>query len=69
MHSKVSAAALLIVAVALLPVPARADVVADWNVTANTVMTAENVGNNPRLRNLGMLAGNAWIWAKSLMRP
>jgi hypothetical protein len=55
--SKVPAAALLpgIVAVALLSVPARADVVTDWNVTANNVMTAENVGNNPRLRNLAMM--------------
>ena len=57
MNSKVPAAALLtgMVAVALLPVPARADVVTDWNVTANAVMTAENVGNNPRLRNLAMM--------------
>ena len=55
--SKVPAAAILpgIVAAALLSVPARADVVTDWNVTANTVMTAENVGNNPRLRNLAMM--------------
>ncbi len=57
MNSKVPAAALLtgMVAVALLPVPARADVVTDWNVTANTVMRAENVGNNPWLRNLAMM--------------
>src|SRR5918997_1319831 len=44
-----------IVAAALLIAPARADVVTDWNVTANAVMTAENVGNNPRLRNLAMM--------------
>jgi hypothetical protein len=44
-----------IVVAALLVAPARADVVTDWNVTANTVMTAENVGNNPRLRNLAMV--------------
>jgi hypothetical protein len=44
-----------IVAVALLAAPARADVITDWNVTANTVMTTENVGNNPRLRNLAMM--------------
>jgi hypothetical protein len=55
--SKVAVAALLpgIVAVALLSTSARADVVTDWNVTANNVMTAENVGNNPRLRNLAMM--------------
>jgi hypothetical protein len=44
-----------IVAAALLVVPARADVVTDWNVTANSVMTDENVGNNPRSRNLAMV--------------
>jgi hypothetical protein len=43
------------VAAALWVAPARADVVTDWNVTANTVMTAENVGNNPRSRNLAMV--------------
>ena len=44
-----------IVAAALLVAPARADVVTDWNVTANDVMTAETVGNNPRLRTLAMV--------------
>lgn len=34
---------------------ARADVVTDWNVTANEVMTTENVGNNPRSRTLAMV--------------
>ena len=45
----------LAVGAALLVAPARADVVTDWNVTANTVMTDENVGNNPRLRSLAMV--------------
>src|SRR5688572_10102820 len=56
--SKVPAAAALllgIVAAAPSVAPARADVVTDWNVTANALMTAENVGNNPRLRNLAMM--------------
>ncbi len=44
-----------IVAAALWVAPARADVVTDWNVTANTVMTAENVGNNPMSRTLAMI--------------
>lgn len=54
---KLPAATLLpaIVAAAILVAPARADVVTDWNVTANAIMTAENVGNNPRARNLAMV--------------
>jgi hypothetical protein len=44
-----------IVMAALLAAPARADVVTDWNVTANAVMTAEHVGNNPHSRNLAMV--------------
>jgi hypothetical protein len=54
---KFPAATLLpgIVVATLVVTPARADVVTDWNVTANVVMTAENVGNNPRLRNLAMM--------------
>src|SRR5262245_5983008 len=54
---KLQAASLLpgIAAVAVLIAPARADVVTDWNVTANAVMTDENVGNNPRLRTLAMV--------------
>jgi hypothetical protein len=53
----IPAAALLpgVVAAALWVAPARADVVTDWNVTANAVMTAENVGNNPRSRTLAMV--------------
>jgi hypothetical protein len=43
------------VAAGLSVASARADVVTDWNVTANAVMTAESVGNNPRLRNLAMM--------------
>lgn len=55
--AKTLAATLLpgIVAAALSVTPARADVVTDWNVIANAVMTAESVGNNPRLRNLAMM--------------
>jgi hypothetical protein len=54
---KLPAATLLpsILAAALSVAPARADIVTDWNVTANAVMTDENVGNNPRLRNLAMV--------------
>jgi PAP2 superfamily len=54
---KLPAATLLsgIVAAALLVAPARADVVTDWNVTANTVTRAENVGNNPQTRTLAMM--------------
>jgi hypothetical protein len=43
------------VAAALLAAPARADVVTDWNVTANELMTAATTGNNPRLRTLAMM--------------
>src|ERR1700752_4902082 len=55
--SRLPAAALLpgIVVAALSVAPARADVVTDWNVTANAVMTDENVGNNPRARTLAMV--------------
>jgi PAP2 superfamily len=54
---KLPAAALLAgtVGAALAVATARADVVTDWNVTANEVMTTENVGNNPRLRTLAMV--------------
>src|SRR5215210_2730206 len=54
---KLPAATLLfgIVATAPLVAPARADVVTDWNVTANAVMTTDNIGNNPRARNLAMV--------------
>ncbi len=44
-----------LVAAALLVAPARADVVTDWNIIANDLMSAANVGNNPRLRNLAMM--------------
>jgi hypothetical protein len=40
---------------AALVASARADLVTDWNVIANEVMTAENTGNNPRLRTLAMV--------------
>jgi hypothetical protein len=55
--SQVPSAGLLVgmIATALSFAPAKADVISDWNVTANSVMTAENVGNNPRLRNLAMM--------------
>ena len=43
-----------IVAAALLVAPARADVVTDWNVIANTLV-AKDVGNNPKLRTLAMV--------------
>jgi hypothetical protein len=54
---KLPAAMLLpgMVAAAVLAGPARADVVTDWNVTANDIMTAANTGNNPRLRSLAMM--------------
>jgi hypothetical protein len=53
---RVLAAALLpgVVAAALWAAPARADVVTDWNVTANALV-ANDVGNNPRLRTLAMV--------------
>ena len=44
-----------IIAAALLIGPARADVIVDWNVTANEVLRTENVGNNPSLRTLAMV--------------
>jgi hypothetical protein len=55
--SRLKAAIMLpgIVAAALLVAPARADVVTDWNIIANDLMSAANVGNNPRLRNLAMM--------------
>ncbi len=43
------------IAAALLATPTRADVVTDWNAAANAMMSSENVGNNPRLRNLAMM--------------
>jgi hypothetical protein len=43
------------IASALMAGPARADLVTDWNVIAYEVMTAENTGNNPRLRSLAMM--------------
>ena len=51
-----SSAALLlgIVATALLAASARADVVTDWNVTANDLV-ANDVGNNRKLRTLAMV--------------
>jgi hypothetical protein len=54
--TKVSSAGLLlgIVVVALSVAPARADVVTDWNVTANALV-ANDVGNNPKLRTLAMV--------------
>ena len=54
---KLPAAAFLpvIAAAALSVAPAHADVVTDWNVTANAVMEAENVGNNPQTRTLAMV--------------
>src|SRR5262245_58478563 len=42
-------------AVSLSAAPARADLITDWNVTANEVMTTENTGNNPRARSLAMV--------------
>jgi hypothetical protein len=42
------------VAAALSAAPARADVVTDWNATANTLV-ANDVGNNPKLRTLAMV--------------
>src|SRR5262245_16734532 len=52
-----AAAALLpgMVAAAVTVAPAYADVVIDWNVTTNQILTAENVGNNPSLRTLAMV--------------
>src|SRR4029453_6094993 len=51
-----ASAALLpgIVAAALLVASARADVVTDWNVTANALV-ANDLGNNPKLRPLAMV--------------
>src|SRR5262245_18901754 len=43
-----------IVAAVLWGAPACADVVTDWNVTANALV-ANDVGNNPRLRTLAMV--------------
>jgi hypothetical protein len=43
-----------IVAAALWVAPACADVVTDWNVTANALV-ANDVGNNPKLRTLAMV--------------
>ena len=51
-----TAVALLLpgIAAALCVAPARADVVTDWNVTANALV-ANDVGNNPKLRTLAMV--------------
>ena len=43
-----------IVAAALLVASARADVITDWNMTANALV-AKDVGNNPKLRTLAMV--------------
>jgi hypothetical protein len=53
---RIPAAVLLpgIVAAALWVAPVCADVVTDWNVTANALV-ANDVGNNPRLRTLAMV--------------
>ena len=56
MKSTFSSSALLsgMVAAALLVAPARADVVTDWNMTANDLV-AKDIGNNPKLRTLAMV--------------
>src|SRR4029453_1395257 len=53
---RIPAAVLLpgIVVAALWVAPACADVVTDWNVTANALV-ANDVGKNPRLRTLAMV--------------
>ena len=43
-----------IVAAALLVASARADVITDWNVTTNALVSSD-IGNNPRLRTLAMV--------------
>jgi hypothetical protein len=43
-----------IIAIALWVAPARADVVTDWNVTANALV-ASDVGNNRKFRTLAMV--------------
>jgi hypothetical protein len=43
-----------ILAAALCNTPARADVVTDWNVTTNSLVS-NDIGNNPRLRTLAMV--------------
>jgi hypothetical protein len=42
------------IAAALLATPTRADVVTDWNVTTNGLVS-NDIGNNPRLRTLAMV--------------
>ena len=42
------------IAAALLATPTRADVVTDWNALTNALV-ANDVGNNPKLRTLGMV--------------
>jgi hypothetical protein len=53
---RVPAAALLpgVVAAAIWVAPARADVVTDWNVLTNALVS-NDVGNNPRLRTLALV--------------
>ena len=43
-----------IVAAALSVAPACADVITDWNMTANALV-ANDVGNNPKYRTLAMV--------------
>jgi len=53
---KMPAAGLLlgIVAAALSVAPTRADVVTDWNMITNTLVS-NDIGNNPRLRTSAMV--------------
>ena len=54
--ARVLAATLLpgVIAVALSVAPARADVVTDWNVLTNSLVS-NDIGNNPRLRTLSLV--------------
>jgi hypothetical protein len=54
--TRMSSAGLLlaIVATALSVAPARADVVTDWNIVTNGLVS-NDIGNNPRLRTLAMV--------------
>lgn len=54
--SKILAATFLssVATAALSAAPARADVITDWNVLTN-VLVANDVGNNPKLRTLGIV--------------
>jgi hypothetical protein len=47
--------ALAILAVALLPAAARADVVSDWNVVAFDTFKAAGIGGNPQVRGLAIM--------------